>query len=432
MSLSTEQLDASAGRAAGYSTRLQGVEASESSNSTRQTSPQRSCIGLSRFSKQPRFNFVIHVHPAREPWMRKASLCPISRFIGLRFATALLVLVCTAPSPLHAASFDCAKASTKIEHLICDDAELSKLDEELDVAYRALHTNETQAAVARQSQRYWLKIRAEIGSANLLKSFYKRRIQLLTSGRLLLQEADKYRFEVSARAGEEGTQDRVPVCRDILASLKKLNKPPMICGQEFHPSFKQFSYPAWKKLDPREYRDLIMQIMDDEIKRDEINIKTRSPEIQESIRNHWQGAKAWLDEQAAHGIGSLYIATIPLHKGPRQVLSFELETDDGYGKCDGVNPENAYPRRYFIVDMESRRIDFEAMKNEYAGLFGNILADRRNGTLFLHNGIPFIALWGESLMFANNELWINGIKAESFSYIECFIEYNEDGRPYHD
>ena len=31
----------------------------------------------------------------------------------------------------QAASFDCSKAQTKVEHLICGDAELSKLDEKL-------------------------------------------------------------------------------------------------------------------------------------------------------------------------------------------------------------------------------------------------------------------------------------------------------------
>lgn len=35
--------------------------------------------------------------------------------------------------PAQAASFDCAKAGTKVEKLICGDVELSKLDEELRI-----------------------------------------------------------------------------------------------------------------------------------------------------------------------------------------------------------------------------------------------------------------------------------------------------------
>lgn len=325
------------------------------------------------------------------------------------------------------ASFECRKAKSKVEHIICDNAEISKLDDELSVAYKAALKNEKQANLIRKSQKQWQKIRATIGDADLLKSFYKSRIQLLTSGAQLLKEADKYRFELSARAGEEGSQDKVAVCRDMLASLKKLNKQPMVCGQEFHPSFKQFTYPVWKKLDPREYRDLILQIYDNEYKRDEIHDKTEPQEIRESNKKERQASRVWLGEQLARGEGSLYIATIPLHKEPRQVLSFALDTL-GYGKCDGVDPESAYPRRYFIVDMVNRRIDFEAMEDEYH-LFGDSLAISRNSTLFLHNGIPYTAFWDESLMFAHSELWIN---AEPSRYEECFIEYNEDGRPYHD
>ena len=48
-------------------------------------------------------------------------------------AVSLVWLLC--PSTTMAASFDCAKAVTNIEKMICSDAELSKLDEELSKAY---------------------------------------------------------------------------------------------------------------------------------------------------------------------------------------------------------------------------------------------------------------------------------------------------------
>ena len=36
---------------------------------------------------------------------------------------------------VHAAGFDCVKASTEVEKMICDDDELSRLDESLNTAY---------------------------------------------------------------------------------------------------------------------------------------------------------------------------------------------------------------------------------------------------------------------------------------------------------
>ena len=50
----------------------------------------------------------------------------------------LFVLVWLAQiATVEAASFDCAKANSKIEKLICNDNELSLLDEKLNLAYKA-------------------------------------------------------------------------------------------------------------------------------------------------------------------------------------------------------------------------------------------------------------------------------------------------------
>jgi Uncharacterized protein conserved in bacteria, putative lipoprotein len=47
-----------------------------------------------------------------------------------------------------AASFDCAKANTKTEHLICDNPDISKLDEDLESAYKnALNTPTNSDAI---------------------------------------------------------------------------------------------------------------------------------------------------------------------------------------------------------------------------------------------------------------------------------------------
>jgi uncharacterized protein len=52
-------------------------------------------------------------------------------------ATALSSLAALPTSPSHAASFDCTKASRPAEKLICQDSEISTLDEYLDRYFRA-------------------------------------------------------------------------------------------------------------------------------------------------------------------------------------------------------------------------------------------------------------------------------------------------------
>lgn len=61
--------------------------------------------------------------------------------------------------PTFAASFDCTKAQTSVEHAICDNPFLSTADEEMASAYRTAHQglSETGFKIVRQGQRDWLK-----------------------------------------------------------------------------------------------------------------------------------------------------------------------------------------------------------------------------------------------------------------------------------
>lgn len=79
-----------------------------------------------------------------------------------------------------AASFDCAKAGTKVEKFICGDAELSKLDEELNAAYKAALQDEKQAEYIKQVQKLWMKERNGCADAGCVRTAYRDRISKLT------------------------------------------------------------------------------------------------------------------------------------------------------------------------------------------------------------------------------------------------------------
>jgi uncharacterized protein len=54
--------------------------------------------------------------------------------------------VLTIATNMHAASFDCGKAASEVEKLICGDDELSKLDDSLSEAYQeALKTERSKS-----------------------------------------------------------------------------------------------------------------------------------------------------------------------------------------------------------------------------------------------------------------------------------------------
>ncbi len=100
---------------------------------------------------------------------------------------ALFVLV-TAGS-IHGASFDCSKAGSEVEKLICADAELSKLDEAMDDVYQEAFKTRGKVDVIK-SQWQWLKNeRNTCNAVECLRKAYKTRIQELTS--LLSIEANR-------------------------------------------------------------------------------------------------------------------------------------------------------------------------------------------------------------------------------------------------
>lgn len=107
--------------------------------------------------------------------MRKIFLILMRHFI--LFLSCLL-----APLPAVAAGFDCAKAGTPVEKMICADTALSLLDQRLAGAYRqALSIGKDRAAL-KKTQLVWLKsIRNRCPDAACLQDAYNARLAELAS-----------------------------------------------------------------------------------------------------------------------------------------------------------------------------------------------------------------------------------------------------------
>ena len=98
---------------------------------------------------------------------------------------SLLVTLLTQIVPLHAASFDCNKATTETEIAICGDPELSALDEKLAQLWGASPRSKDEI----RKQRKWLAVRNNLqknplckANANLCfgRSYEYRIIELIT------------------------------------------------------------------------------------------------------------------------------------------------------------------------------------------------------------------------------------------------------------
>lgn len=79
-----------------------------------------------------------------------------------------------------AASFDCTKARTSQEGMVCADKTLSGLDEKLNRIYMSLKAQTVESGAIKRKQREWVKnVRDKCNSPSCLKDAYQQRIDEL-------------------------------------------------------------------------------------------------------------------------------------------------------------------------------------------------------------------------------------------------------------
>lgn len=100
----------------------------------------------------------------------------------------------TAAASVPAPSFDCAKASSTSEKLICSDAELAGLDARLAEGYRRLLAMSDDPTGLKQEQVGWLKTtRNACSTADCMKSAYQTRIDDLETTAQYLSKPAEFR-----------------------------------------------------------------------------------------------------------------------------------------------------------------------------------------------------------------------------------------------
>ena len=195
-------------------------------------------------------------------------------------------LVCSA----QAASFDCAKALTPAEKIICVDAELSKMDEEMADAFAAALKTKKKYVLVRQEQREWLKSRNVCSDTGCLKKEYRNRISNLSEdaqadipmgSRMRMTARELKQPDLGPKAGWDfvlhpgaGVDDWLEDGDDLMCQrvkdymntvaikweIKRGAAPTNQCsGAVGLAPF--FSEPPWAELDPKKHEELIMRLM---------------------------------------------------------------------------------------------------------------------------------------------------------------------------
>jgi uncharacterized protein len=100
--------------------------------------------------------------------------------LSASIAIALLPVVC--PGHVDAQSFNCRYAKTPDEVLICQDSQLSTLDERMSSIFYKLRNTllPRQLRLLNAEQQYWLRDRISCGrDADCIENAYERRIRQL-------------------------------------------------------------------------------------------------------------------------------------------------------------------------------------------------------------------------------------------------------------
>lgn len=178
---------------------------------------------------------------------------------------------------IQAASFDCSKATTRVEKLICGDTALSRLDDKLAAAYKTALQDEAHSESIRRAQKQWLKERNACADAECVKRIQKMRLLNLSSPPAT-QDGQAAAFsspETSTSPPPSEPlygycEDVMPswvdcdgqsgkgytVCETYLKHLNKLSEPPK-CEAPVPPGFTE---PEWEEVDFMQHLDWAYQI----------------------------------------------------------------------------------------------------------------------------------------------------------------------------
>jgi hypothetical protein len=168
-----------------------------------------------------------------------------------------------------------------------------------------------------------------------------------------------------------------PVCQDFLANLKALGGPPLVCNRKFHPRYKQFSWPKWEPLDPRQHKQLILQIWQKQFQ-----------DVLYEGQSVFEKRKKDIDDIIRSRAIDLAITRLTINEKPTTVLRF-IDKSHEHLNCDWIQ---SIGREYYVLTEDNTQIDFETT---YPSLFPGLgdLGNKYRADLFLYKGEPYTAFF---------------------------------------
>lgn len=135
----------------------------------------------------------------------------------------LLYFLLVVSSSTFSASFDCEKAKSPTEKLICGDKAISKLDEQLAVSYKAALRKSTDKDTLKKTQLDWLKQQRACIDVKCLNDIYLSKINELNQFYFLESEKSSSSSSVTSSPDTEEIEKLVDPIQILKLYLKQRN-----------------------------------------------------------------------------------------------------------------------------------------------------------------------------------------------------------------
>ena len=136
----------------------------------------------------------------------------------MKYRAIIAIVVTFLATEINAASFDCKKAKSELEHTICDHPKLSQLDTELGTIYQNLLQKLVKSEVERlrQRQRRWLESRqnnCDVKNPDCLVTLYQQRVTTLE-----FRSSANYATSPAGKVDGKYITDNIELEVEVLAS----------------------------------------------------------------------------------------------------------------------------------------------------------------------------------------------------------------------
>jgi uncharacterized protein len=157
-----------------------------------------------------------------------------------------------------AASFDCAKAASNTEKMICNNEAISKLDKQLASSYKQAAENSVDKDVIKKTQVEWLKQQRGCKDVECLTKAYQERLQELNTSVVVKSKSDNIRVSLPPESTIKKPLtftllkgEGYPLCKqyvDMLNATKYADKVTFSCERKILPEYKLFKLPVWTEI----------------------------------------------------------------------------------------------------------------------------------------------------------------------------------------